>query len=629
MLLFLSLACAVPGKGTQGSEDWAQKAGKCSPLENNVGGCRASASVNTRNGPVTGFVHRGRDTSWASVSTFWGIPFAEPPVGENRLRAPQPLKRTWSQPLKATRRSSICYQFPVLAAHRNVTSGGNGAFSEDCLYLNVYAPTAAIGSRSPLPVMVWIYGGAYIMGDAYEVVLGQSAYDGSALAGRHDVVVVTLNYRLNGLGFFASDALRAEDPRGSTGNQALRDQRMALRWVQDNVAGFGGDPRRVTLFGESAGAFSVMWHLVSRPSWPLYSRAILESGTSRLSWFFQPYRGHSQEFYAQWAEKIGCPRSGPAQLACLRRVDVRLLVSPPPGITVAPPSYDPTLKAVSFSVGPAIDGSEVGLEGVPLDLLRQGRFNRVPLIVGACKDGGTIFEPQIVGIVPGLTPPEVHSRAELEIGLDYAFDERKVPQIEAAYPDAEFGSGRSGVDYAKMFSRIIRDLAFQCSNREVAEAWDAHGVPVWLYTFSLDLGFLDRVTGLGDLHGSDVLFVFRRFLWLPEVLALRGVLPMADIVSCKWTTFAHTASPDGLGSGSWPPHCSDVHPRYPPWPRYARGGRQYYSLQYPPRVAALRANNTYPDDEFPSDRRCNMWNRQDSPWRGVHGGVAPAPALLV
>uniref|UniRef100_A0A7S4PVK7 Carboxylic ester hydrolase n=1 Tax=Alexandrium monilatum TaxID=311494 RepID=A0A7S4PVK7_9DINO len=600
-----------------------QQAYRCDPLKGVAAGCRSSPTVDTRNGPVTGFLRKSRETSQASVSTFWGIPFAEPPIGKYRLRSPQPLERTWSAPLSATRRSNVCLKALPLA-QRNGTLGGAGQ-AEDCLYLNVYTPTEVVGSPKQLPVMVWIYGGAYVMGDAYEVILGQSAYDGAALAGRYNVVIVTMNYRLNGLGFFASDALRAEDVQGSTGNMALRDQRMAMQWVQGNIAGFGGDPKRVTLFGESAGGFSVMWHLVSRPSWPLFSRAIVESGTSKLSWFFQPYEGHSREFYAQWSEKIGCPRGGPAQLDCLRRVDARLLVTPPKGITVFPPSYNPEHVLGTFPVGPVIDGAVEGLEGIPVDLLRAGRFNRVPLIVGACRDGGTIFEPEIALIVPGLVPPKVRSRSGVETGLRWAFGADRLPQIEAAYPDSEFK--RFGVtDYPEMFSRIIRDPVFQCSNREIAEAWDAHDVPVWLYTFSYNLGFMDHISGLGDVHGSDILFIFRHFLWLPEVLTIKSARPMADVISCKWTTFAHTGSPDGLGSSSWPPHCGTVHPKYPAWPRYSHNSRQYYSLRYPPGVGELRGNNTWPDDEFPSDMRCDMWKQQDYPWHGVDmdaGSAAP------
>ncbi|CAK0796387.1 unnamed protein product [Prorocentrum cordatum] len=484
--------------------------------------CAASPIVQTADGPVQGFSHRSAQTTGVEVSSFWGIPFAQPPVGELRLRAPRPLNRTWSTPLAATKKSKACLQWEP------------GKFqSEDCLYLNVYTPTRSISADAGLPVMVWVHGGAYTQGDAYQSVLGTSVYDGSNIAGRHQLVVVTLQYRLNGLGFWASDQLREEDPAFSTGNMALRDQRAALQWVQRNARAFGGDPSRVTLFGESAGGFSVMWHLVSRPSWPLFQAAIMESGTDHLSWFFQPYEGHSKEFYAQWAEKIGCPASE-QQLVCLRGKDALLLTRPPAGITVAPPTYDPRGIGQSMAVGPTIDGAEEGLASVPLDLVREGLFNRVPLLLGSCKargtrraaaerapplqrleatgrrlgargvaeDGGTIFEPILTGIVPGMDHMRIQSMDELLTALNWSFDADDVPKILSAYPQYEFVSG-TRVDFSRMFTRIIRDCSFQCPVRSLASEWSKHGVPVWLYVFSFPLGIIDNLTGIGDLHGSD------------------------------------------------------------------------------------------------------------------------------
>merc|ERR1719161_2112735 len=150
-----------------------------------------------------------------------------------------------------------------------------------------------------------------------------------------------------------------------------------------------------------------------------------------------------------------------------------------------------------------------------------------------------------------------------------------------------------------MFSRALRDLAFQCSNRAIADAWLAHNVPVWLYTFSFDLGELDKISRIGDVHGSDILFVWRHFLWLPDLLHIGGdTNGMADLVSCTWTSFAYAGNPNGDSTDS-SSRCKSVLSKYPSWPQYSKDLRQYYSLKMPPAVRALQPANKWPKDEFP------------------------------
>jgi para-nitrobenzyl esterase len=180
----------------------------------------------------------------------------------------------WDQPRLTIAQANICTQLHVISF---LEIG-----SEDCLYLDVYVPPG-MPANAKLPVMVWIYGGGYTVGDDWEFTL----YDAQNLVKRSDVIIVAPNYRLGAFGFLSNPDLKAEDSKGSTGNYGLQDQNLALQWVQQNIANFGGDPSRVTIFGESAGAFSVCWHLVSPLSTGLFTAAIMESGTCDSTQFFQ------------------------------------------------------------------------------------------------------------------------------------------------------------------------------------------------------------------------------------------------------------------------------------------------------------------------------------------------------
>ncbi|EOC0982296.1 carboxylesterase/lipase family protein, partial [Cronobacter sakazakii] len=215
--------------------------------------------VTTTHGDVRGLTEN-------DIAVWRGIPYAAPPVGERRWRAPQPLT-AWQGVRDATAFSAASWQNAGFC--RELAGGDPGAFSEDCLYLNVWAPVAR---ETPLPVMVWLHGGGFTLGAG-----SLPPYDGQALA-RRGVVLVTINYRLGHLGFFAHPALEGDDPAGPVYNFALLDQIAALRWVQDNIAAFGGDRDNVTLFGESAGARSVLSLMASPLAKGLFHKAIVQSG---------------------------------------------------------------------------------------------------------------------------------------------------------------------------------------------------------------------------------------------------------------------------------------------------------------------------------------------------------------
>ncbi len=250
--------------------------------------------VKVRQGEAQGIVADG-------VAIFKGLPFAAPPVGDLRWRDPQ-LPAKWSGVRAANAFSSSCAQ------------------AEDCLYLNIYEPAdAKRGAR--LPVMVWIHGGAFIFGSG-------SAYDGSQFA-RQGVVVVTVNYRLGRAGWFAHPALTAENPKGPLGNYGLMDQVAALNWVRDNIKEFGGDPKNVTIFGESAGAISVNYLMLAPQARGLFNKALSESGFGRLA--ARPIASVEKNGLS-FAEKAGVQGSDAAAAKALRALSWTDLTSNVAGI---------------------------------------------------------------------------------------------------------------------------------------------------------------------------------------------------------------------------------------------------------------------------------------------------------
>jgi len=257
-----------------------------------AGGAPASLSLVTDSGPIEGAL-------LGTSRVFLGVPYAEPPVGSLRWRPPAP-KTPWQEPRVSIARGPTCAQGSPL----------DGAFatgsSEDCLTLNVWTPERP--GSAPLPVLVWIHGGGYILGSG-----GDGAYDGQAFSETTHSVVVTINYRLGPFGFLAMPELKQEDPAlPSSGNYGLQDQRAALAWVKANAAVFGGDPERITIFGESAGGASVCQHMASPASAGLFARAIIESGPCDLI-------SEEADAFAQGADfaaALGC--SGADMLGCLR-----------------------------------------------------------------------------------------------------------------------------------------------------------------------------------------------------------------------------------------------------------------------------------------------------------------------
>ena len=431
----------------------------------------------TPSGPVQGRVVD-------DVAVFRGIPFAAPPVGDLRWREPQPLP-AWSEIRQSVSNAPSCPQKRGLS----LEGGGDpGKLDEDCLYLNVFTPGADAGAKRP--VMVWIHGGALIFGSG-----GLAIYDGSAMA-RRGVVVVTINYRLGPLGFFAHPALDKERP-GGPANFGLLDQIASLQWVQKNIASFGGDPAQVTVFGQSAGAQSVLALMASPLATGLFRSAIAES----------PYgvpshtRAAASTVGTAIATKLGLPMAG-ASMAALRGIPAERLAS---------------LEGKGLSLAP---GFVVGDRAVPMPLLdafQRGREAAVPLIIGSNSDDAS------VALAFGIDPAQLVQKMG-----------RARILVRSYYPGV--------TDDRQLGREVARDVVFTAFARRIAYLHSAKA-PTWRYYFSRASS---SPNGAG--HGAEVPFVHGT---IERCQCLGGPVTQLDQdverrIGDRWAAFASTGTPAGL-----------------------------------------------------------------------------------
>ncbi len=468
-----------------------------------------------------------------NVREFRGIPFAAAPVGSLRWRPPQPLK-PWQGVRAADRFSPACMQ-----RQQSTSSGSWNAglinTSEDCLYLNVWTPAASATER--LPVLVWIYGGGGTSGSTAEPI-----YDGNALA-KKGVVVVSANYRVNVFGWFAHPELTKESEHRSSGNYGALDQVAALQWVKNNISQFGGDPNKVTMFGESGGCRSVNWLAASPLTKGLARAAIAESHTV-----------FGRMLTLSDAEKMGAEfgkAAGKPSLAALRAMSAQELL-------------DASLQNTAATNGAIVDGWFL-----PQDvytIYSQGKQNDIPLITGVTNDeGGNIEAPGAgrgaAGAARGAGaaargagggggrrggPPET-----LAAYLEYAkrtFGARADALLKL-YP------AKNDAEAKRAYHDVYRDINF-AGHRTWAKFQATTGkAPAWIYVFS---HIPPRPEGNGNnpaapagaVHFSEVIYVFNnlRAKDYPWTDLDRKI---ADTLATYWTNFTKNASPNGAGLVNW------------------------------------------------------------------------------
>jgi para-nitrobenzyl esterase len=452
--------------------------------------------VYTDRGPVRGVVYE-------DSRVFQGIPYAAPPVGELRWRPPQPAA-PWREPLDATAPRQ-CAQGPIF--------GSPGSDTEDCLHLNVSTP-----ARSPgrLPVMVWIHGGYFTFGSG-------GIYDGRKLAAEGDVVVVTINYRLGALGFLALPGLTGEDPGSQSGNYGLQDQQAALRWVQRNIAAFGGDPNNVTLFGESVGSISLCAQLVSPGAAGLFHRGIGQSYAcpSPLTTAAEAERAG-----AEFAARFGC--TAPDQVvACMRGMPATELV-----------------RQWAPGGGPVVGGREVPVQ--PADALRTDAYHHMPLLLGNTLDemrftvslqhdaiGQPVTAAQYEQIIRGAYGPSAE-----QVLQRYPVGDYSTPSVALATVQThDTGRPLSTCDHLAMYQ------AFAARPR---------AVPVYAYQFAdRTAPPLVEVPGFdeGAEHAVELNFLFPNVFGRP----LTGEQQALSTTMVQyWTNFARHGNPNGHATPAWP-----------------------------------------------------------------------------
>nr|XP_051702866.1 cocaine esterase-like isoform X8 [Oryctolagus cuniculus] len=386
----------------------------------------ASPIRNTHTGQVRGSLVHVEGTD-AGVHTFLGIPFAKPPLGPLRFAPPEPAE-AWSGVRDGTSHPAMCLQnFAVMG--QNVLkinfTPPSISMSEDCLYLNIYSPAHA-REGSDLPVMVWIHGGAFTMGMA-------SMCDGSALAAFEDVVVVTIQYRLGVLGFFSTGDQHA------TGNWGYLDQVAALRWVQQNIAHFGGNPGRVTIFGESAGGMSVSSHVLSPMSQGLFHGAIMESGVALLPGLIT---SSSEVISTVVANLSGCGQVDSETLVrCLRAKSEEEMLA---------------ITKVFKVIAVVVDG--VFLPRHPEELLASADFQPVPSIIGVNNDEYGWILPQLLF---ATDPQEERDRGAMKELIHQTFEQLMLPPaLGDLLMDEYMGSNEDPKTLMAQFQEMMADAMF-------------------------------------------------------------------------------------------------------------------------------------------------------------------------
>jgi para-nitrobenzyl esterase len=466
-----------------------------------------SAPVKTESGMVKGLAESDLKTC-----VWRGIPYAAPPVGELRWRAPQPAK-LWEGVRDGSVWGARCTGLGGRFV-KHFDADPSGKMSEDCLYLNIWRPK----KEGKLPVMVWLHGGGYAFGTG-----NSPAYWGDRLAESGDVLVVTINYRLNFFGVFALPALREEDPNKSTGSYCSLDQVAALKWVKNNIAAFGGDPENVTIFGESAGGASVCTLMASPLASGLFQRAIIESGLCKVGW---PLDEAEYKRGKMFAEKLGCQ---PDDLVCLRKVPAeKFLKGLVPAMSMFMPHQDGYF-----------------LNATAIDILRSGNFNKVPLLAGFNHD-----EFNIMVKLRNLKLERVKS-SEYENNLAGLLNISKEDASELAkiYPLSAYDN-----EVIRAYGQMPSDIGIICSTYRGLEAAANHQVDAYLYRFD----FHDFPFGkwIGASHVMEIPFVFDSFDRFLTLLYSKKNLgkakPLSKIMMAYWTNFAKTGNPNAPGLPEWP-----------------------------------------------------------------------------
>jgi para-nitrobenzyl esterase len=493
------------------------------------------------------------------LHVFRGIPYALPPIGERRWRAPEPMAK-WDGVRSAVEFGPACVQpEPKLSS---IYAGNPIPLSEDCLTLNIWAPAHAKNA----PVFFWIYGGALWGGASRDPM-----YDGKRLAER-GVVVVSINYRLGVLGWLAHPELSAESKQGLSGNYGLLDQIQALRWVRDNIAAFGGDPANVTIAGESAGGLSVMYLMASPPARGLFAKAIAQSAYMistpelKTAKYGAP---SSEQAGVQLASVVHAPN-----LAALRAMDAEKLTA--------------AASAAGFGPWGAVDGHILSDQLVAV--FDRGAQAPVPLLAG--------FNQGEIRSLRVLAPPVPASAADYEHAIRNSYGDL-ADEFLRLYPSSNMGES---------ILATTRDALYGWTAQRLVKKQTAIGQQSYLYLFDHGYPSADNA-GLHAFHASELPYVFGTFdgtppLW-PKVPDTAEERTLSDAMLDYWTSFARTGRPSATHA--------------PNWPAYGTAG-QYMHFTDAPRPAKDLMPGMYP---FVEQVVCRSRASGTIPWNWLAGLWAP------
>ena len=450
-----------------------------------------------------------RGQTEGNLRVFRGIPYAEPPVGARRWRPPAPLAR-WRGVRAADAFGPACVQ-PQSGQLSNIYSNAPMPVSEDCLTLNVWAPARARRA----PVIVWIHGGALWTGSSREAL-----YDGTRLAQR-GVILVSINYRLGVLGWLAHPGLSAESPDHVSGNYGLLDQIAALRWVQRNIAAFGGDPANVTVAGESAGGLSILYLMSSPLARGLFAKAVVQSG-----YMISMPELRESRYGAPAAEASGAQLAAAvhaSDLAALRAIDPVALTS--------------AAAASGFGPWGVVDGHVLPEQMV--DAFGAGRQAPVPVLAGF--NSGEIRSLRV------LAPPVPAGAAAYEAAIRERYGELADAFLRLYPADA----------MAESILAATRDGLYGWTAERVARAQTALGRPAYLYLFDHPYPAADAA-GLHAFHASELPYLFGTAdrtppLW-PRIPATPAEAALSDAMIAYWTSFARSGVPVAPGQPRWAPY---------------------------------------------------------------------------
>ncbi|XP_077554253.1 acetylcholinesterase-like isoform X2 [Haemaphysalis longicornis] len=539
-----------------------------------------SLVVVTTNGSVRGFIRN--HTFGKLVRVFYGIPYAQPPVGNLRFRKPVP-KISWSGILDATIRPNSCVQaLDCIYGNFNGSMmwNANTNMSEDCLKLNIWTPHP---DPNNVAVLVWIYGGGFYSGTSTLDV-----YDATTLVARENVVVVSMNYRVASLGFlsFGNDMV--------PGNAGLYDQHLALGWIKENICAFGGDENRITIFGESAGAVSVGYHLLSPLSRRLFTRAILQSGYVTAPWGFQD-NATARKSAKALAEALNCSTElDNSTLECLLKKDAKLIIENESEVWGS--------GVVEFPFVPVQDG--LLIPNSTLDMSVVGTFNNeTNVLLGSNANEGSYFLEYFLELPATADPVNITEQNFTAVirALNPVKGEPPMKDILKMYGNV---TNSSTEERLSVLDAIVGDYHFTCPVVQLADLLSQAKASVYQYFFSHRSSKNPWPKWMGVIHGEEIGFEFGE----PFNASLKYEevdKNLSDTIMQYWANFSKTGDPNRA--------IPEAVPNYVVWPRRDNKTKQYLVLNR--NISVKQSYQT---------QKCAFWDSIREKWKRPEEEIRPA-----